>query len=369
MAERSTTTVAIVEKTKSVFVEQMDSIMLGGEVFLIVFISAILSTVARKSLCKLHEKLLHSKTRWDDAMVDAVRKPLVALIWLIGLTFAAQRINSASDKIALLETIMMVRKLGIIFIITWFLLGFVRKLEEHLFKTKVGTEIDRTTADAVGKLVRISIIITAALITLQTMGISISGLLAFGGVGGIVIGFAAKDLLSNFFGGLMVYMDRPFKVGDWVRSDQMPIEGTVEHIGWRLTRIRNFESRPLYVPNSIFTTISLENPSRMRYRRIKTDIGVRYDDFKQVSKIVDDIRKMLEERDDIAKDASLMVHFTEYGVSSLDINVYCFANTRDWATWRDIQQDVFIKIGEIVEAHKAEIAFPTQTLHLAKEGN
>jgi len=85
-------------------------------------------------------------------------------------------------------------------------------------------------------LLRASIVITAALVILQNLGFSISGVLAFGGVGGIAVGFAAKDLLANFFGGLTVYMDRPFVVGDWVRSPDKNIEGTVEHIGWRLTR-------------------------------------------------------------------------------------------------------------------------------------
>lgn len=357
----------MIEKVTIIVEKQMDSILLGAEIFVIVFLSMVLSLIARKALNKLHAKLEKTPNRWDDAVVDALRKPLTWLVWLIGLTFAAQRLNGAGEEeLVLFETIFMVRRLGIIYLFTWFVLRFIKNVEKNVLTSSIGTKIDKTTADAVGKLVRISILITAGLITLQTMGISISGLLAFGGVGGLVIGLAAKDLLSNFFGGLMVYMDRPFKVGDWVRSPHSDIEGTVEHIGWRLTCIRNFESRPLYVPNSLFTTITLENPSRMRYRRIKTDIGVRYDDFKVVTKIVDDIRKMLAEREDIAKDASNMVHFTEYNASSLDINVYCFAKTRDWATWRDIQQDVFIKIGEIIESHKAEIAFPTQTLHVEK---
>ncbi len=357
----------MLEKTKTLLDSQMDSILLGGEIFVIVFVSIVASLVVKKILNKLHDKLKQTPNRWDDAIVDGARKPLVWFVWLIGLTFAAQRLNNASEEIMLLETIFMIRKLGIIYLFTWFVLRFIKNVEANILASKAGKSVDKTTADAVGKLVRLSIIITAALITLQTMGISISGLLAFGGVGGLVIGMAAKDLLANFFGGLMIYMDRPFKVGDWVRSPHSEIEGTVECIGWRLTCIRNFESRPLYVPNSLFTTIGIENPSRMRYRRIKTDIGVRYDDFKQVTKIVDEIRTLLAEREDIAKDAACMVHFMDYGASSLDINIYCFAKTRDWATWRDIQQDVLLKVGEIIDKHGAEIAFPTQTLHLDKE--
>ena len=90
--------------------------------------------------------------------------------------------------------------------------------------------------------------------------------------------FAAKDLLANFFGGLTIYLDRPFAVGDWIRSPDREIEGTVERIGWRLTLIRTFDKRPLYIPNAVFTTIAVENPSRMHNRRIYETIGIRYDD-------------------------------------------------------------------------------------------
>ncbi|WP_258868179.1 mechanosensitive ion channel family protein [Alkalilimnicola ehrlichii] len=130
------------------------------------------------------------------------------------------------------------------------------------------------------------VIVIAGLVVLQTLGISIAGVLAFGGVGGIAVGFAARDLLANFFGGLTVYLDRPFSVGDWIRSPDREIEGTVERIGWRQTRIRTFDLRPLYVPNSTFNSIALENPSRMSNRRIFETIGIRYNDADKMATIV-----------------------------------------------------------------------------------
>src|SRR5690554_8109402 len=135
--------------------------------------------------------------------------------------------------------------------------------------------MDYTTVNAISKLSRAVVIITAVLISLQSLGYSLSGVLAFGGVGGIAVGFAAKDLLANFFGGFIVHLDRPFKVGDWIRSPDRKIEGTVEVIGWRLTTIRTFDQRPLYVPNAVFTQIAVENPSRMTNRRIPTTLGIR----------------------------------------------------------------------------------------------
>ena len=103
----------------------------------------------------------------------------------------------------------------------------------------------------------------------------------------------------------MIYFDKPFKIGDWIRSPDRSIEGTVETIGWRLTVIRTFDKRPLYVPNSVFTNIAVENPRRMSNRRINETIGVRYDDMKSVSKIVDDIKAMLSSHDDCAPFSSL----------------------------------------------------------------
>jgi MscS family membrane protein len=200
------------------------------------------------------------------------------------------------------------------------------------------------------------------LVVLQTLGYSVSGVLAFGGIGGIAVGFAAKDLLANFFGGLMVYLDRPFKVGDWIRSPDQDIEGTVVKIGWRLTTIRTFDKRPLYVPNAIFTSISVQNPSRMSHRRIYETIGLRYDDASKLSSIIQNVKNMLIEHNDIDHTQTLIVNFNAYGSSSLDFFVYTFTKTTDWVKYHEVKQDVLLKILAIIEREGADIAFPTSTL-------
>ena len=149
-------------------------------------------------------------------------------------------------------------------------------------------------------------IITALLIAMQLLGYSVSGLLAFGGIGGIAVGFAAKDLLANFFGGLMIYLDRPFSVGDWIRSPDKEIEGTVEDVGWRLTRIRTFDKRPLYIPNSVFASISVENPSRMTNRRIYETVGIRYCDMDSMNNIVQQVTQMLKDHDAIDNNQTMI---------------------------------------------------------------
>jgi MscS family membrane protein len=222
--------------------------------------------------------------------------------------------------------------------------------------------MDPTTLIALAKLLRLSVVISSALVALPTLGIEIGALLAFGGVGGIAVGFAAQDLLSNFFGGLMIYLDRPFAIGDWVRSPDREIEGTVESIGWRLTVIRTFDKRPLYVPNSVFTKLALENPSRMTNRRIRETIGIRYQDSERMEGIIDSVKAMLTTHEDIDAEQTLIVNFNAYNSSSLDFFIYCFTKTTNWIRFHEVKQDVLLKIVEIVHTNGADFAFPTTTL-------
>ena len=223
---------------------------------------------------------------------------------------------------------------------------------------------DTTTVTAVAKLAKLSLIVIISLSVIQTLGVSISGVLAFGGMGGLVVGMAAKDLLSNLFGALMVYMDKPFRVGDWIRSPDKSIEGTVEAIGWRVTRIRTFDKRPLYVPNSLFTQIVVENPSRMSNRRINETFGLRYCDIKQIETIVKLVRVMLENHADIDQTQTLIVNFNYFNNSSLDFFIYTFTRTTNWILYHEIKQDVLLKVANIVESQQAQFAFPTRQLHL-----
>lgn len=336
------------------------------QVFIVIFVSLLVDWIQKHLLRRLRARLAKTRTYWDDALVDALTAPLSALIWITGVTFAADIVRHESSAV-IFEAVEPVRRIGVIFVIAWFLVRFIERAEENIVRhsQEAGKGIDRTTADAIAKLLRISVIITAALVTLQTLGYSISGVLAFGGIGGVAVGFAAKDLLANFFGGLMIYLDRPFEVGDWVRSPDKDIEGTVEQIGWRLTRIRTFDKRPLYVPNSVFTSISVENPSRMLNRRIYETIGIRYDDAAKMAAIVADVEKMLRTHEDIDANQTLIVNFNKFAASSLDFFVYVFTKTTDWITFHRVKQDVLLKILEIVDAHGAEVAFPTSTIHLS----
>ena len=334
------------------------------QVFVVVFGVLLLNLIVRMLMNRLHRKLRANKTPWDDAVVDALRRPLGLLIWIVGIAFAADIVRSETGA-PIFDAIGPIREVGVVTTLAWFLLRLTRNMPRNVIAQNRQREepIDKTTVDAIGKLVSASIMITAALVMLQTLGFSISGVLAFGGIGGIAIGFAAKDLLANFFGGLMIYLDRPFSVGDWVRSDDREIEGTVEHIGWRLTRIRTFDKRPIYIPNGIFSTIAVVNPSRMTRRRIFETIGIRYDDVDRLPAILADIRQMLLDHPEIDTKQTLMVNFNSFGPSSLDFFIYTFTHTTVWTRFHEIKQDVLLKISDIITAHGAEIAYPTSTVH------
>lgn len=336
--------------------------------FLIVFATGIVQILVNRALLRLLPALEKTKTIWDDSLLSAAQRPLNFLIWLIGLSFASELISANIKNQFFAEHISQFRQIGVIVLFVWFVTRFITAAESAVLDPERGyKQLDAGTVHIVSQLLRVAAIITAVLIGLQTFNYKISGLLAAGGVSTLMISFAAKDWLSNFFGGLSVYLDRPFGVGDWIRSPDKNIEGIVEHIGLRTTRIRTFDKRPLYVPNGVFSTIAVENPSRMSNRRIYTRIGLRYDDAKKIAKVVSDIKAMLQNHPDIDKKMLLLVNLVEFGPSSLNIMVYTFTKTTVWAEYQDIQQDVFLKILDIIEQNDAQCAFPTTTIDMPTE--
>ncbi len=332
--------------------------------FAIVFAVMVASWLLNRGIRKLIERAGRTQTKWDDVLLTSLKTPLTVFVWTLGISYAAEFTWHAGDAwfTGLIAT---VRKLLVIGTLAWFVLRFLRGVEQRLLADDAGDKmLDRAGTRALNKLLRASVVVTAALMALQTMGYSIAGLLTFGGIGGIVVGFAAKDLLANFFGGLMIYLDRPFTEGDWIRSPDRDIEGTVENIGWRLTRIRTFDQRPLYVPNSVFANVAVENPSRMSHRRINEAVGVRYDDVAKVAAIAEGVKQMLRGHPEIDTDKVVIVNLDEFSASSVDILIYVYTKTTDWAKFHEVKQDVLLKVHDVIERQGAEIAFPTTTVHL-----
>ena len=307
-------------------------------------------------------------TDFDDIILKSIQKPLTYLIILVSLILIFEALNSLFQIFEFFDTSKVIYLL-IVILISWTLLrilngyysnkSFLRNLKES-----DDPMVIEQTYEITIRIFKIIIIIITALTLMQEFGLSISGLLAFGGVGGLVIGLAAKDLLSNFFGGLMIFLDRPFKVGEFIKSPDRNIEGIVESIGWRLTVVRTFSKNVLYIPNSAFANIVVENATRMTNRRINQIIGLRYDDLDKIPKIVDDVRIYLESHNDIDQSNKPTVYFQSFSASSCDFFIRAFTKTKDWREFLKTKEQVLYKVSEIINNHNAAIAFPTMTIEM-----
>lgn len=343
----------------------MDLDLNTDDAYLLLIIAATLFAHLLESMFMRHIQKATSFTHniWDDSLIEAARSPLPFFIWLTGTFFALRFIHFQSDD-KLLEFLNEAQIVSVVACVAWFLLRLINSVSNNIIKdqTLKEKEVDRTTINGLSKLFRVIILIISFLVILQSLGFSVSGILAFGGVGGIAVGFAARDMLANFFGGLMIHLDRPFNIGDRIRSPDRQIEGFVEHIGWRQTSLRAMNMSVMYVPNSLFASIVVENSSRITQRKIEETIGLRYSDLNKVTPIVTDIRTMLSIHPEIDDKQLTLVGFNQFGESSIDIMLLAFTKTTELEVFQKVKQDVLLKIAEIVARHDADFAFPTRTL-------
>ncbi|MCF7853023.1 MAG: mechanosensitive ion channel family protein [Simkaniaceae bacterium] len=323
---------------------------------LIAFIMHIILTVIHRSI---HERLKKSNRIWDDALTYAIYIPLKLILWGF-IVFICISIFHQKFHFFFYDFVVVLYQLLILGSFILFSVLFARKLEGNIILKRA--KIDYMTLKAIAKIYYILLAVIAVLSALHVLGIPLSAVIAFGGVGGIAVGFAAKDFLANLFGGLMIFIGRPFVIGDWVRSPDRSIEGIVEEMGWRQVKIRTLEKRPLYVPNSLFSTIILENVSRMFCRKIEFDISIRYQDISKVNAITSQFEKYLLSREDIDTNLINYVKMTEFAESWITIKVSCFPKTKALLEYLAIRQELFIKAVEIVEQNGAEFAFNTVTV-------
>ena len=336
------------------------------ELFLIVAGMLAANLLLRRLMTRLQRRAARTETLLDDALVASVRAPARALVWVVGLSLLAQALV---DQPRYAPYIPEIQKLAVLWALGWFLVLLARNYGQVFCRRerRRGAPVDDDLYMALAKVVQAAVVVTVGLVTLQTFGVGIAGLLTFGGVGGLVAGFAAKDLLGNFFGGLMLHLDRPFRSGDWIRVGGQGIEGTVERIGWRQTRIRTHSRNVLFVPNGLFLTAVIENPGQMSHRMIREVIGLRYDDFGRMRAIVAEVEEMLRASPHLDQDLPLLVRFDAFGASSVDFFLQCYTRTVARARFTAIKQELLYAVADIVARHGAEIAFPTRTLHVRRE--
>jgi MscS family membrane protein len=235
-------------------------------------------------------------------------------------------------------------------------------------------DFDETAADAIGKSSTAAIIIVAALVAMQTLGFSIASLLAFGGVAGIALGFAAQGLVANLLGGITIYASRPFKVGDHIILPDASLMGNaqyigwqageVQHIGWRATRILDWNGKPFYVPNAKFNTQTIINHSRMSFRQISESVYVRLEDIDKVPGIVTDVNRMLEEHPEMGD--YLIFRFDSYGQYALKLYLYAYTagTVTAYTDYMRVKQDLLLRIAAIIAQHDAKLAVPVSTVYL-----
>lgn len=309
----------------------------------------------------LKKQAQKSHNEWDDIFLETIGLPLkIAIIyfWVYSL------INLMAKQAILLAQLKPILATVPILLVTWFVFRFIDKVSKKINQNKTKTDAD--FIQLVAKLSKIFIGIVVLLMLAQYFGFSISSILALGGMGGLIIGFAAKDMLANIFGGLMLHIDKPFNTGDWIRAEAHGIEGVVDKIGWRMTKVITFSKNPIYVPNSLFSTVPIETPSRMTNRRIKQTIGVRYNDLNKIEKIINATEGYLKNSTDIDTNRTIIVNLNNFSAYSVDFFIYCFTKTTAWAKFHQIKQKVLLDISQIIQDHQAEIAYPTQIINLNK---
>jgi MscS family membrane protein len=229
--------------------------------------------------------------------------------------------------------------------------------------TRTESTLDDMLVPMVRRALKVVIIAFGIVFIAQNQGINVSSLLAGLGIGGIAFALAAKDTVENLFGSFTVVIDRPFKIGDWVVIGDL--EGTVEELGLRSTRIRTFYNSLITVPNSTLVQASVDNLGERRYRRVKCMIGIQYDTpAERIEAFCEGIRELIRRHPYTRKDY-YNIYFNEFAASSLNILLYAFHECPDWTTELRERHRLFVDIVRLARRLGVEFAYPTQTLHIA----
>ena len=353
------------------------AVIAGGTVLLDFF---------RAGLMRLLRPQKSVPTPMPRAIFLSISRPLQVLIYVLGIWAAGSiLLNELPPRFRATPLPHRSVAIAVLITVTWGLnriSGAVRNVIKRERARTDGGYDDFSAIEAlhVGSLAILYLV--AGLILLGILGVppsALAGLGVAGGLGAYALTMANQILISNIFAGLVLYFDRPFGPGDWIITEHGALEGTVVRIGLRLTVITGFDQRPIYVPNSIFNSTPTINASRMNNRRIKQFIGVRYADFDKVESIMAKIRQYLADHSGIDSDRTTLVNLVDgntnmgsstegcFGSSSINFQVYAFTKVTNWVRFQGVQDEIMLKIGQIILDEGAEIAFPTTTLDVAAQ--
>jgi len=307
-----------------------------------------------------------TKNKFDDSMVDAFDEPLRFLPVVFGIFMAAEYLplEGLAEDIARNG----VRSL-LIFTIFWVLFNLVTPFGEML--PRFDGAVTRPMIDWGIKAIKAAVVFLGIASILNVWGIEIGPILAGLGLVGVAVALGAQDLFKNLIAGILILAERRFQPGDWIRVDGT-VEGTVESIGFRSTRVRRFDMAPVYVPNSALSDTAVTNFSAMTYRRIYWTIGVRYDtSVEQLRKIRDGIENYVTKDDAFVPgtEASTFVRVDKFGESAIDIMLYCFTKTTKWGEWLAIKEALAYHIKDLVEGVGSGFAFPSRSVYVEAPGD
>ena len=348
--------------TSGLFGVNVSEIIIGLIIFLIFYV--LRSFFARFVIGRLYKIVKKTKTDIDNVVIEVIEGPLKFLPIVIGFFIATSYIEFNAGIIILIEKI---NRTFITIFIFWLLLQLIvpfsfviKKFEEQL-----------TTAliDWTLKGLKILVIIIGIVAVLELWGIKVGPIIAGLGLLGVAVALGAQDLFKNLISGIMILMERRFKIGDVIHIAG-EAEGIVEQIGFRSTLIRQFDSNLVMVPNFKFAERSVTNSSRRINRRIRWIIGLEYrTTVEQLKNMRNQIKEFIDKdknfkNDDKSYFSSSFVRIDSFSDSSIDMLVQCFTNVTNWNEYIKVKETLAITIKEIVENEKAGFAFPSQSLYL-----
>ncbi len=326
------------------------------------FLGRFIVSVVLKKVALIASK---SKTKVDDIFIESLHSPLRWAVLIIGIYIALQILPLPEEPVDIASFVDALFKGVSILLIVWFGIRLSDRLCARWAERAENTDskLDDQAIPILQGTVKVFLVLVGIALFLQNLGYSVGSLIAGLGLGGAALALASKDTLANLFGAIVIFWDRPFELGDWVVVEG--VEGTVEEVGIRTTRVRTFANALVTVPNMKLTTASIVNWSKMQKRRIKMTIGVTYDSKPEqlragVKAIQDLIAETPELRDDF-----YLVRFDSFGPSSLDIFIYCFTATTVWAEFLEVKEQFLLNIMGRFQEIGLEFAFPTQTVHIA----
>jgi len=317
---------------------------------------------------KVEAFVKRTEAEWDDLLFEAITKPVNAFVMVGAIHVAVFLLvfNLANFPTAIIGKSYTVF-LGIILI--WGVYRLVDVVAHYLDElvSHKDAGVKGQFVPLIKKALRILVVIVGGLTILATIGVNITGLAALLSVGALAFSMGAKDSVANLVGTVNILSDRPYKVGDWI-SVGSGIDGDVEKIGFRSTQIRMFDKTLMTVPNGTLAAETIKNWSQMPKRRIKMTIGLTYDTTpEQMREFLKRVETLLQEDEGVDQDY-MLVQFTDFGPSSLDVFQYYFAATTVWKEYLDTRERMNLKIMEVVGEMNLDFAYPTQTMHLKGDG-